>query len=231
MGLAPFAPRSIRRAPVRLGGEEAAGAFQLGILADPPAGENSSPDGEYGVLLQRTSTCIATRRSADNPPASSNPSFGCVNVVLFTTGDSMKIQEKHQFHGAALTQIVEHESFKALNRASNKYGHYRVNADRHTFVKYRKAPHSPWSFTFQPDELKAIQAQLKNKVFLCLVCGTSTVCALTVKEFTELIDLKSSSAQWVRVEVSPGCSCHVFGSSGKLQRAVSHNSFPGIVFA
>lgn len=62
----------------------------------------------------------------------------------------MKIQEQDRFHGAALTQIVEHKSFKALNRASAKYGHYLVNADRHVFTKYSKATRSPWSFTFQP---------------------------------------------------------------------------------
>ena len=37
----------------------------------------------------------------------------------------MKIQQKDYFHGAALTQIVEHESFKALNKADSKYGHYK----------------------------------------------------------------------------------------------------------
>lgn len=48
----------------------------------------------------------------------------------------MKIQDQDLYHGAALTQIVEHASFKALNRGSEKYGHYLVNKDQHVFIKY-----------------------------------------------------------------------------------------------
>lgn len=42
----------------------------------------------------------------------------------------MKTQEKDLYHGAALTQIVEHTSFRALNLAPVKgYGHHLVNSD------------------------------------------------------------------------------------------------------
>jgi hypothetical protein len=145
----------------------------------------------------------------------------------------MKIQEQDRFHGAALTQIVEHDSFKALNRASTKYGHYLVNADRHVFVKYSKSTRSPWSFTFQSHDFQSIQAEVSagHLVFVCLVCGTVTVCALSKDELVALIDLHASNAQWVRVEVPPGGSCHVSGSLGKLKRTVPHNSFPEKVFA
>ncbi len=56
----------------------------------------------------------------------------------------MKIQEQDIYHGAALTQIAEHESFKALNKGSERYGHYLINADCHVFIKYSKAAVSPW---------------------------------------------------------------------------------------
>jgi hypothetical protein len=69
----------------------------------------------------------------------------------------MKIQEKDLFHGAALTQIVEHESFKALNKADEKYGHYQVNHDRRLLVKHSKATSNTgtqtWSFSFKPDDI------------------------------------------------------------------------------
>ena len=58
-----------------------------------------------------------------------------------------KIQKQDLYHGAALTQIVEHPTFKALNRASKNYGHYLVNADREVFVKYSASSSSPWGFT------------------------------------------------------------------------------------
>lgn len=145
----------------------------------------------------------------------------------------MKIQEQDRFHGAALTQIVEHKSFKALNRASPKYGHYLVNTDKQVFVKYRKLARSPYIFTVQPDELHALsEAQnAPGEVLLCLVCGTETVCALNEDELDAVIDVFSSASQWVRVEIPKGGSCHVSGSCGKLRRAVTHSSFPDKVFA
>jgi hypothetical protein len=145
----------------------------------------------------------------------------------------MKIQEQDRFHGAALTQIVEHESFKALNKANERYGHYLINADRHVFVKYRKADATPWSFTFQPEELKAISAELSadRTVYLALVCGTTTICALASDELRAVVNLSATASQWVRVAVPKGGSCHVSGSAGKLNRSVPHNSYPNKLFA
>lgn len=146
----------------------------------------------------------------------------------------MKIQEKDLFHGAALTQIVEHPSFKAVNLASKRYGHYLVNLDRQVFVKYRKTPRSPWVFVFQPDEIAAIAQAVRagEPVFLCLVCGRKTVCALNQAEITQVLDLDTGKVQQsIRVEVPKGGSCHLRGSGGALRRTVPHNSFPNKVFA
>src|SRR5437773_9583934 len=103
----------------------------------------------------------------------------------------MKIQDKDLYHAAALTQIVEHDSFKALNRASAKYGHYLVNTDKNVFVKYRKSDYSPWQFNLTPDELAAIDAEVsaKHDVNLCLVCGSTTVCAIDNNEIARRINL------------------------------------------
>jgi hypothetical protein len=65
---------------------------------------------------------------------------------------TMKIQEQDIYHGPGLVQIVEHKSFKALNRASSKYGHYLINTDRHVFAKYSTKKKTPW---LQPDTLRA----------------------------------------------------------------------------
>ncbi len=61
----------------------------------------------------------------------------------------MKTKEMDLYHGPALTQIVHHDSFKAINKATTKYGHYLVNTDRHVFVKYRKNPSSRGSIRFR----------------------------------------------------------------------------------
>lgn len=144
----------------------------------------------------------------------------------------MKIQEKHLFHGAALTQIVEHRSFKALNKASSHYGHYLVNTDRQVFVKYRTTENSPWQFVFSPDEIKRItQADSSDDaLFVCLVCGPATVCALHGDEIKSVLDLQKGAMQSITVEVPTGASCRVRGSAGSLKRTVPHNSFPNKVF-
>ncbi len=144
----------------------------------------------------------------------------------------MKIQEQDLYHGAALTQIAEHKSFKALNRGSTKYGHYLVNTDRHFFIKYRKPTRSPWQHTLSADEMKALIAACKKQehVWLCLVCGNVTICALNKAEISTVLDLTSAAQQWVKVEVPQGGSCHVSGSNGALSKVVPHNSFPEKLF-
>jgi len=142
----------------------------------------------------------------------------------------MKIRAQDRYLGAGLAQIVEHQSFKALNQVSGGYGHYVINADRHLFAKYSSTSRSPWQFTFQPDDLKAILSA-GSKTFVMLVCGAVTVCGLTLSEIRQVIDLNSAAAQYVKIEVPRGGSCHIRGSKGKLKTTVPHNAFPRKAFA
>lgn len=141
----------------------------------------------------------------------------------------MKIQEQDTYHGSGLVQIVEHPSFKALNRGSNKYGHYLINTDRHVFAKYSSKKKSPWQFTFQPDDLNEIR-KAGQKTFAMLVCGKETVCALTLDEIGQVLDLDSINAQSITVEIPKGGSCHVKGTTGKLTKTIPHNAFPQKLF-
>jgi hypothetical protein len=144
----------------------------------------------------------------------------------------MKIQQHDLFHGAALTQIVKHESFKALNRASAKLGHYLINTNREVYTKYRTEDAGPWHHNLHPDQLAAIAESLRgpHRVFLCLVCGPVTICCLDEEEIAALIDTSSSSQQSVKVEVPPAGSCHVSGNLGSLSHTIPHTSFPNKVF-
>ena len=146
----------------------------------------------------------------------------------------MKIQPKDYFHGAALTQIVEHQSFTALNKADDKYGHYLINANIRLLVKYSSPSNSPWQFTFNKSDLKSICEDVAVdgiSFFACLVCGTETVCLLTEQQLAMVIDLDTEYAQWVRVEVpSAGKSMRVRGSTAALKRAIAHNAFPNGLF-
>ena len=144
----------------------------------------------------------------------------------------MKIQEQDIYHGAALTQIVEHESFKALNKGSSRYGHYLVNADCHVFVKYSRAENSPWQYTISPEQLEPIAnvAGSTAHVYLCLVCGHQTICLLGQEQIEELIELGATDSQWIRVEVPQGGGCRVTSRLGRLGRVVPHNAFPSRLF-
>lgn len=144
----------------------------------------------------------------------------------------MKIQLQDLYHGAVLTQIAEHTSFKALNKVDSQYGHYLINHDTRLFVKYLSKEISPWHFRFSYNELQSIQSDLETsaRVFLCLVCGGETICALNIQEFSNLIDVTLNESQFVIVEVPPGGSMHVKGSVGQLQKTLPHNSFPNKLF-
>lgn len=143
----------------------------------------------------------------------------------------MKIQRKDLFHGAALTQIAEHDSFKALNKADAKYGHYLVNTDKRLMTKLSKGEDAPWQFTFNEDDLLTLQADIASgfTTFLVLVCGEKTICLLNQEEMVKLIDLEAERQQWIRVDI-PKASMAVKGSAGSLARKIPHNSFPDRIF-
>lgn len=97
----------------------------------------------------------------------------------------MKIQQKDYYHGAALTQIVEHESFKALNKTDEKYGHYKINHDIRLMVKMTSIENEPWQFTANASDLATMDEDInsRDQFFLCLVCGLNTICLLVVTKF------------------------------------------------
>lgn len=144
----------------------------------------------------------------------------------------MKIQEQDIYHGAALTQIVEHPSFKALNKVDEKYGHYLINLDKRIFVKYRTNEKSPWTFTLLPQEIEAIKTDINigANVFLCLICARETVCAIDIKEVRILVDLDSDKPQWIKVDSVAKGSMWLSGSKGKLTYSIRHNLFPNGLF-
>src|SRR5271157_792951 len=123
----------------------------------------------------------------------------------------MKIQQKDLFFGAALTQIVEHPSYKAVNKADQKYGHYLVNTDRRLLIKLTAQENAPWQFTFQSDDLMTLRTDIASRFrsFVILICGKSTICLLDQQDFQGILDLHSDNAQWVRVEIPPKASMRV----------------------
>jgi hypothetical protein len=145
----------------------------------------------------------------------------------------MKIQEQDRYHGPALMQIVEHDSFKALNKTDEKYGHYLVNNDTRLWIKYRTTEKRDWRFTIQPSEAADLAADFKltKKTYLILVCGKHTICCLDRAQIESLIDAKDASSQWIRVEAPAHKNMRITGSLNKRNPILfAHKRFPSCIF-
>lgn len=142
----------------------------------------------------------------------------------------MKIQQKDYYHGTALTQIVEHKSFKALNKADEKYGHYKINHDVRLMIKITSNERGPWQFTANTSDILTIKEDIQSgdQFFMCLVCGLNTICLLDSEQVQELLDLSLEEQQWIRVRNTG--SLRVSSSKGKLKGTIPHNAFPNKVF-
>ncbi|MGO9201683.1 MAG: hypothetical protein ACLQM8_14250 [Limisphaerales bacterium] len=86
----------------------------------------------------------------------------------------MKINKDHLYHGAALTQVAEHPTFKAINELSLQGERSRcaflVNTDIGLYLKYARIAREPFDefiFTFSADNLSELEA-LKARSPKCL---------------------------------------------------------------
>lgn len=143
----------------------------------------------------------------------------------------MKINEKHLYHGAALAQIVEHASFKALNKAPDgAYGHYILNQGTALWMKYATGE-PEWQFTFNPTDLVALRGDPSAQVLAVLVCGQRSVCLLHRAELVDLIDLSAASSQWLRIGAPAGTGLKVRGQQDPTRaKTIPHNRFPNELF-
>ena len=146
----------------------------------------------------------------------------------------MKINIRHETHGSALAQIVEDGSFTALNKASDKRGHYQVNHDRRLLIKRSTTGPEDWQFTFSERDLDVLRDDLQNdvRVFACLVCAGETICALDADQIRQLINVDDESTKSIIVTTppEPRTSMRVRGTDGELEGTVAHSAFPEKVF-
>ena len=144
----------------------------------------------------------------------------------------MKIQEKDRIHGAALTQIVEHPSFKALNKADSKYGHYQINNNIRLLMRHRSDFDGPWSFTFTEEDVNTLINDISkdNKSFLCLICGKKYICLLSSSDYEKLFDRLLNKPQSIIIDCPPNSSLHVRNKTKTLSHTIPHNDFPNKLF-
>jgi len=152
----------------------------------------------------------------------------------------MRIQKKHLYHGCVLAQIAEHRGFtslhveKTVDKASDTYGHYRINRATHLFIKYRsKDEHAyAWDFRFQAQEVKRIRdcAGKAPRCFVALVCAPHEICLLDMQELRQLLSFRvRSKDQRITASLAPRCGFSVAGDEGQLSQKVRRNRFPKAV--
>jgi hypothetical protein len=109
----------------------------------------------------------------------------------------MKINDEHLYHGAALTQIAEHPTFKAINafwqQGKKSSCAFRINDTTGIYIKYAAEPHGTareYVFVFKKphlDELTILREQCV-KVFVILVCiKAKEICVISYGQFQQMI--------------------------------------------
>lgn len=164
----------------------------------------------------------------------------------------MKINEDHLYHGAALTQIAEFPTFKAINAfelgGDKSRSAFIVNHDTGVYLKYATKPTKAFKefvFTFTQANLKEL-GQLKAqhpRVFIVLVCyGAKEICTLTLERFEEHRAARETANHGpepnyqLLVTVPANRSFRVYmNAPGKKktslsQQIVSRNEFPKAIF-
>jgi hypothetical protein len=165
----------------------------------------------------------------------------------------MKITNEHLYHGAALTQVAEHPTFKAINELSpgglRSGKAFRINADIGLYLKYcatkPKGPYKEFVFTFDAEGLNELQAikALKYKLFISLICVRARhICCITYELLRELIaerkQEKGADEQSYTILVTAlarkGFRIYVNVPGRRktmiMERVVSRTGFPKILF-
>jgi hypothetical protein len=144
----------------------------------------------------------------------------------YYSGGNAVIDQKDFLHGAALVAIADSGQFTALNKAEG-YGHYVVNHNRHVFIKHTAMPGTEFRFTFNQDDVRRLRATADHsQTFAIFVCERVAIAGLSIEDLGEIIDLDSTSTQWLKITGEPNKSLRICGSSGQLQRLVPRSEFP-----
>jgi hypothetical protein len=136
------------------------------------------------------------------------------------------IEKLEFYHGAALVRLIEDPRCGTI--AKHDCG-YLVNHNRTIMIKYSTKGHSPWGFTFSPDDIVRIERAEKQShgTVVALVCGGDGICVLFWTDIDKL--LVSAPGRIAAKRGFAGCYA-VSGPAGKMQGKVAMNRWPAIVF-
>jgi len=164
----------------------------------------------------------------------------------------MKINDDHLYHGAALTQVAEHPSFKAINafslNGSRSRSAFLINHDIGLYLKYASEPkgtYNEFRFNFlqeHVDEL-AIVRKKTDKVFIGLICiSVRQICCLSYRKFLSMIEARrkrkgaDEASYTILLTLSKGQRFRAYMSPpGKKktkmgERIIPRDDFPSVIF-
>lgn len=165
----------------------------------------------------------------------------------------MKINNDHMYHGAALTQIAEHEQFTSINgvRIGGELSRsaFRVNETIGVFVKYGTEPKPPdndYIFTFTAHNKVEFQSLNRrcDDVYLAMVCVEDRhICCISYAEFSEWINRRrralghAEDTSTILVGIPRGKAFRVNMNMPRRRRIylakpqlVPRNRFPNVLF-
>jgi len=136
------------------------------------------------------------------------------------------IDKQEYYHGAAIIRLLEDRRFNTI--AKHACG-YIINVEVLTLLKYTTRARSPWRFTFTLDEMVNIETLIKKneKIIIALICGGDGVCAIHAKE---LYSILGDNPGWISVKRNFNEQYGVAGPNGYLERKVSFQRWPSIIF-
>lgn len=165
----------------------------------------------------------------------------------------MKINDDHLYHGAALTQVAEHPSFKAINafpyQGTRSRSAFLINTDIGLYLKYASratGPYREFTFTFFPEHLDelAFLSKKTDKVFVGLICiAKREICCLPYDALLAMIRRRKKqyggdeSSYTILVTVAKGTWFHAYmsppGQKKKMasEQIIPRSDFPRIIFA
>jgi len=166
----------------------------------------------------------------------------------------MKIIKTALFQGAALLQIAEYPTFKAINpfvleNGANSRSAFIINTDTAVYIKYAQKTTKAFGehlFGFTElnfTELNELKKRFKSRVFVVLVCmKANEICVLTLDELQEHVMRRKSAKganepqYQILVTVPANSAFRVFvNDPGKKKKAlkeqkVPRNRFPRVIF-
>jgi hypothetical protein len=162
----------------------------------------------------------------------------------------MHIDEDQMFHGAALVQIAEYASFKAINRFEDlsARGAFRINTSTGIYLKHASNPtgrYHEYLFTFNKKNLSELEAlkRLCTRLFVVMVCVKAReICCVEIADIENHIERRrkslgrAESQYQILVTIPHDKSFRVYANVARKKglslkkQIVSRNGFPAILF-